>query len=299
MFAIDHYQEFSANISASDRDLYSYGILNILDEVFTAAGPVHSLPYHEEYFVVIYNGPPDCCTPQKWVELVMQAQINIQKYFKISLSSIIGSTGILLSSIHHEVQQCIEAADYRIFRGTSMVAFLSEIQTVQNNVYLPPDSELKNLTNQLLLGKKEEIFHSFHQLLNNSHEYSCDALKTLLLKLLFLIQEALESKGGNMNFTYISEGLKYISNISGDTSLTQIEVWFSRFIEEAFLELEKAQTRMKTNQNTSVHIDKIMEDVSRSDGDPNLTPEYLADKFHISSNYFKRVFRTPDKHLLK
>lgn len=289
LFAIDDYKKYSEEVVASDRDLFSYGIINILNEIFSQVGTVHTLSHQERNYVVICNGFTSDLPPQKWVELSMQAQQSIQNYFQISLSAIIGTPDISLSALHNEVRQCIEAAKYRTFRGYNMVAFLSEIQEIQNNAYFPSDSELHHIIDNLFLGRKEEVYRLCNELL--SHEYSWDTLKIVLLKLLFYIQEGVESKGGEIQFSHINEWLKFVSNISGDISMMDIQNWLSTFIEEAFEELHHVQIEQIKTQKNGIKMEDVKEKISHAFGDPNLTPESLALQFGISSNYFKRLFK--------
>lgn len=289
LFAIDHYNVYSDRVDTTDRDLYSYGIMNILSETFMPAGTVHAIQYQESYYLLLCNGPNNALSPQKWIELASKAQESIAQFLSLSLSVIIGTPGIELSDIRSEVHQCIEAANYRIFRGERMIAFLSEITETQSSAYLPSAIDFQRLIDNLLLGKKEDVLEQCHSLLNAPHEYSYDSLKVFLLKLLFQIQEAVESKGGEENFSHIDDWMHYISTLSGETSLSEIEEWLTDFINLALENLRQAQNEQ--HMNAAVSLENVQALLEREYSNPDLTPEYLANQYNLSSNYFKRLFK--------
>lgn len=104
-------------------------------------------------------------------------------------------------------------------------------------------------------------------------------------------QEGVESKGGEIQFSHINEWLKFVSNMSGDISMRDIQNWLSTFIEEGFNELHHVQIEQIKTQKSGIKMDDIKEKISHDFVDPNLTPESLALEFEISSNYFKRLFK--------
>lgn len=292
LFQIDTYQAYCRKYTPDDRELFIYGLINIINELAGETDFSHeAIDMGRGFVALVLN---DSFTDfqkaaEKIGDLVAKIQGQAQAYLGESFSAVIGSFLEDYSEIPESYAECTDAMNYRIFRGENAVIPVTEVREIQQKDYKVSENGLKIMTEFLLLGKKEEALASYHQLIEAAKNGSYTFLQMTIMQIVFSIKETFEKENSSSGLLKTDDCFRLIQDMSEFTSTACIDARIERFIAKVMAEHERS-AKLKDDR-LSRRIQEVKLFVEREYSNVDLSPKMIADRFGISPAYFKKLFK--------
>ena len=149
---------------------------------------------------------------------------------------------------------------------------------------------IRNLTDTMMLGKKEQLRSDIHKILSSMKGVSYSALKVNIMKIVMSVQDAVVQRRLDCDEVRLDEWLDFILALSDCPSIETFECRFNALFDKV-LEGIDTGTRAKDMRFASImaEVEQIIETEYH---DSNLTPESIALKLNMSPEYFKKIYRS-------
>jgi AraC-like DNA-binding protein len=285
LLSIDNYADYCKMFTPDTRDLDSFGVINIANEIFMEIGVCETIDIDNGQFIIIINYVDE----NRISGLLDNLDEFIYKYGKIKVSSIIGECVDSLSDLVPSVLECTDAINYRLFFNGHMRVHISQIRQIQMKNTEIPESEIHNLTNVLMLGKRDELLEKCSGIFSSLNGYSYGSLKVFILKIVMSVQEAINQKGISTDAIKLDDWLEFLKDISQINSLDIIQ---SRLIDlfDNVQEGIDSVTRLKDMRFHKIYHD-IQQAIEQEYNNRNFSPETISEKLNINAEYLKKMYK--------
>lgn len=289
IFKIDHYKDFYAKYNYNDRSLFMFAIMNIISELSSVQFKNECVDMGSDHIVLLLNisGKPD----DTWHESIHGFVENIQGSawgtLEISLSCVIGSaTQNILGDIGELYSDANEASLYRLFYGRRCILYADNYKRLNSGNYVYPSMKEKALINSLMHRKVDEVVEAYDDIIETTKKYSYAAFNLAVLRITLAIASTVENieKNNGLSISY-----DFNEFLSGTNSLETLEDVNNRFYDMFEYIISKLEGRKHSNHDELVNT--MIQTLKKQFADENLSIEFFAAKFNMSSVYLGRIFR--------
>lgn len=293
LFKPDSYMDFCKNFSSSDKELFTYGFMNIVNEIVSAYFKIESVNMGNGFVCSIlnmsFNDYQDAMTNTE--ELVKYIQIDIIKYLGISYSAVIGEVLEEISEIPTSLSECMNAMKYKIFYSDKSIIYTSAVNKIEKKETEFQFKKIYNLTNSLLLGKKDEALRCFEDIVEETRQFSLTYFQATVMQIVMTIKIELEKNpdlNGKIEYVGI---LDMVSNIADFESLDILKQKFYEFFENILSVIVNLRYNTKNNDKYGELLNNINRFVKEKYKNPNLNTVMIAENAGISTGYLRRLYK--------
>lgn len=290
IFAAENFKKLPENLSSSDKELFFYGVRNILQELFSKDGVQAILCEHEEYIITLLNGAEELLT-EEWIQTqAAQAQQKAQEYSEISFSVVYSSLLNGREQLGTGCEACADNNKYRIFFGKTMLVSVEQLQQLQQKKYQIPAEPLQILTNCMLAGEKEKSESLVGTLVDSVRGYSFSALTLLVMKIATAMQELHQNDPAWYEEEQMNCWFELIRRLPKLGSLNEVEQEIGWLLDIDILSRPVCK-RFGEEKRFSRILSRIQRLIEENYPDSCFNPDSMADQLQISPAYCKKIFR--------
>ncbi|KTD86201.1 helix-turn-helix domain-containing protein [Paenibacillus etheri] len=290
LIMVDDHLLFVNRYKAEDRKLLIYGVLNIAQELFAAAGiPATAADIGDEQAAVLLQMSGDaegdrerCKESASWI------QTAVSEYLKLSVTVSSSLSGPGVEAVHALYQQAVEASYSWVFSGAGSHIEAEEVEQNKTKRYEYPLHKEKQMIDELMLGRIADVRQLFREIIVDTAAYTYISYQFAVSHLIFALQNALRiirsHSPSNEDWEFINLQL-YMPHSRTET--------MEQFIERCmflFDQLENQMNERKKSRQDELpgRIKKILDERY---ADPNLSLDMLAEELGMSATYIGRVFK--------
>lgn len=290
LILVDDHLLFVNRYKAEDRKLLLYGVLNIAQELFAAAGiPAAAADIGDEQAAVLLQmsgeaeGDRERCRDYAaWI------QTAVSEYLKLSVTVSSSLSGPGIEAVHALYQQAVEASYSWVFSGAGSHIEAEEVEQNKTKRYEYPLQKEKQMIDELMLGRIADVRQLFREIIIDTAGYTYISYQFAVSHLTFALQNALriirQHSPANEDWEFINLQL-YIPHSRAETMGQFIERCMSLFDQ---LENQMNERKKSRQDELPCRIKKILDERY---ADPNLSLDMLADELGMSATYLGRVFK--------
>lgn len=292
-FQIDHGRKYCNTYSSADRELFSYGIVNIINEISSSYFSHEAVAVDPNGFALLLNMKIDNyqTTELQIDELIGKIQAQIMKYIDVTASAVTGKILEDFSEIPLCFERCREAIKYTLLLGTEANMSLSKIEGIQKQSYLIPLDKINSLVDSLALGKQDMAENCYSEIMEEVSHCSYTNFQMTVTQISLVIKSFVEKQ--NVIFTHfdvqVFPGLD--NNITDYDSLENLKNDFYIIFEKICISVSNYQPDSMKAQKYENFIGSVNSYIQTSYTDPSLSPDSIAEHFSISSEYLRRLYK--------
>lgn len=290
LFSIDEYGGYCKENSIGDRELFAFGILNIMGELFEHKDFHIEACSMDDHFVLLLGG---CQIETIELDFLKtkgsEVQTAVKQFAQVSLSVIIGEVLASGDEISEEYKACMNFLSYRIYYGSRMLQTTKDIQAQQYKDYDIPEDMLKALVEYMGENDKEQVQAMIRELIRRVKNYAYFSLKLFIMKLATVVQESNWNEHLGYDIVQVENWLALVQRLPELTSLEELEQVITNLA--ADLMERKVNNDNVQNKRFFKILTKINRIIEESYSDLNFGGEQLAEKLDISPSYLKKIFK--------
>lgn len=286
MFKIDDYSVFCQKYSTTDRDLFSFAIGNIANEIMSVAfrNEAIEMPGNQVVLLIQTKEAQGEQEKKRIQHLCREIQEKVKEYLKFSVSC------ILSESVHFDELPVLyggvkDAEQYRMYLGKESLFCVSDMIIRQPSDYSYPVETETELVKELNLGNVAKAKAWYLEMVNSLYFYPMNVLSANLLRLsvaIYKVIPAVEYKSSSIMYHYND----IAARIAQCEIIDEVNQLFFGFF-EAIGENQSMWRDSKHNQL----MDKINRIIREESGDSNLSLEVIADRLSLSSDYVGKLYK--------
>lgn len=291
LIKLDNFTEFYSKFTLADRDLFKFGIINIVTELFSDSYLFECIETDEDQILIVMNDSsldlPS--NNERLVTLVKEIQLNTEKYLSISTSFTFSETFESLTNLNFQYLKTLDLSYYRLILGHKSIIFNEHILNKTNDFKYPHDQD-KALTEALIQGRMEEAKEALSRIIDNASAYSYTILNSVLIQLLLSIRYAIEVVEANYSMKVNFNFNTFFIKLQKIETLEQIQSDFYELFENISLALETK----KDNKYMQL-IKDVNQIILKDFANPALSLDIIAEQVHLNPEYLRKLFK---KHQL-
>ena len=282
---IDDYELAIERYSEENRQLLSFSVLNIAEEI---AGPNAIITFsmnENETVVVFHHTESRSGLPASVCQEICD---NINKYLKISVSAGIGNpvqSCIVLQDSYREAQTAIK---YKFYTGKSSVLQFDDIRPCNNAIVFPKlhetESKLLNFMKLGRIGEAEDMVAEIFNKLCANRDLPIDYVQSICVELINMASRIFYEIGEDIQqiAPHLSSVIHEVYDNRDASELKSVLLVFFRDLTEHF-------SQRYTHKNCKL-VQKMKEIISQSYMN-NITVSRLAEEVYLSPNYISLIFK--------
>ncbi|MFC4776721.1 AraC family transcriptional regulator [Paenibacillus sp. GCM10023252] len=291
---LDRYQEFVERFSSEDRKLYKFAIMNIAQEVLSKDNQAFAVDMGDDRIAVILTGESLLGSDLTSLLLrsIKQLQFNVYDWLKLSVTAVFGASEDGISGLPALYNQLISASYHRFFYGYESIIDAEKLHAHIDKPYSYPAHKEKQLIDELMLGRTEEVKRLFHEMMSETADYPFVSFQLAFSQLSLAVNNTIAT-------------ISQYSGSAGELHLPQLHTVMDNHVETLeeitrkfytlFDELAaKLEEKRKTKHDDLVG--SVMDLVDTKYTDQNLSLDTIAEELGMSATYIGRIFK---QHTLK
>lgn len=290
LFMLDDYAEFMTGNSPEDRRLYTFSIVNIVQEMISRsmAGDVVEVD-GERFVALLYDDHSEEEEPLEGRihRLAMAVQDTIMSYYKLSLTAVFGDPTPDYTQIARLYRTVDDYAKYRFVHGKRSVIHPALVRLGEEKQTESAASELeKSWLLSIRARNEEESSRFLRELFEHIAKYRYDQLLNTLLSLAAGAAHELRMVKGEGGATDLRSVYKLILE---KETLEDVQELFERLF-HLRTEAGSAAGASETTKRQLL-VATVRDIVESRYTDPALCLQSIADMVHLSSSYVGKQFR--------
>jgi two-component system response regulator YesN len=287
LLKIDAFHRLSQNYDMVDISLLKYAIENICNEIISREFKLELLEDAADSVLLLINlGANDGHSGPAMQKLLLEAQHNIEKFLKITVTISVGSVADKAEDLKLSWTGACQSIHYRLVYGTNSLIFYDELAQEGLNDYQYPTGLEKQLMDGLKSGDSERLQELTEEFITTLHQFKYDEIILSLLQLLVI---TLRTAKEMSNFDRKNADLEIHTSqqelLKLDT-LDQTKDWYLALCERIMAERDK-EAQSKNNKT----IDKLVAYLQENYTDTNVSVELLAQLVGLSPSYVRKIFK--------
>lgn len=290
LFRIDGYAAFKEINNISDRSIYKFGFMNIIEEVFTEKFPAEIIDMNDDKVVVMIKEREGELSRQDFNEVlvgcVRQVQNVIREYFKYTLTAVLGS---VIQDIHQVgacYQKLLQASFMRMFAGHESLLFMEEYERTHKGNFEMDGTTEKRISEAILS-------HDFHQAEEVIREVLMAASVSSSDSFYMSLVQCIKAAGASIRQLCEANGIAQAVEFNGFVNkMGEMETFeeIMGFIRER---MDLAENLLSTRKNSkqAAIVRRMQEIIHTEYSNPNLSIELVAEKVGISPDYAGKLFK--------
>lgn len=284
LIKIDNYNNFTQSFSYSDRMLYKYSFINIIEEIVGNYFKCDFIDISEESIAGLIRGSSESKVLLK--EIFEKSQKTLSENFNVSVSVFISETIHLPSSLSDVYENLYGLSLYRFNLGKGCILFSEDFDESRlcNTPLVAED--IKQLANEIRMHHYESSLEELHSIISRICTLNYTAAKISVYHLLTNVFSALISIEKNSNHSLEINYTTLIDKISNKVeTLEEIENECKDLLNCAFNAIDVR----KTNKMQHI-INQVCDYVAENYSDSNLSSAQIADSINLSTRYLTKIF---------
>ncbi len=294
VFKIARYPEYCEKYPPEDRELFTYGCINIINEIAANASfSGEAADLGEGLIGVLLNadGEENEDATLRLETMVKEIQSKTEEYLDMVFTVCIGDIVDDMGQVKESVDSCLEALDYRLFYEPRAVLYTSGIAEIKKKEYVFPEDAASGFIVCLLKGDREGAYGYQKTMIASTRGYSVNSLQTMLMQLIVLIKEGVK-KHSLLAFEVSYEPfIAIISRITAFESLEDLETELQKHYDRMFDLLANSMEPVKKHEKYGELLEDVEKFLEKEYTNPNLDPERIAMSFGITSKYLRTIYR--------
>ncbi|WP_179215866.1 helix-turn-helix transcriptional regulator [Paenibacillus sp. MY03] len=289
---LDNHRTLGINLSLSQRRLYQFAVLNIVEEILSKDLLCESVEMRSEHLVILMSTKDGIFKESDYsliISLISSAQKVVNELYKVTFSAAISEPSgdyINLSTQYNQAQQYL---DYRIVHGNSSILTYDLVKTNINSEELVLPLDLEKKFSESIKAEKPDLIEDYlEQLLERIAGFRYDNMMYAMLRLVVLIGQAI--KEINMN---------RIQPIQFDLNALNLQLLEQETLEDCKRVLLQPLDRMSAvhagnSVKYDILVDTIKDFVQQNYMDSNLNVQSIASALKMSSVYIGKIFKNSE-----
>jgi two-component system response regulator YesN len=286
IFQIDEYEKAMERYNEEYKQLLSFSITNILEEILSRSQVGVTFAMNENEFIVIFNHA--AMNNNQYLHICQEIIDCINNFLNISISAGIGNPVQKILELYFSYNEANAAIEYRFFKGKNAILQISDFKTQGTGLEFPlVYEEQKQLFNFMKLGKQEEVSDKVKYIFDtvcSGRNYSIGYVQSICFDLINMASKTLYELGENIE-KIVSDFYEMFSEVYNKRDAAELQ--------EMVLVLFNKLTSyfaQKHNQKNSHLINKIKDIISKKYME-NLAVTRLAEEVYLSPNYISLIFK--------
>ncbi|MBW7459238.1 helix-turn-helix domain-containing protein, partial [Paenibacillus sepulcri] len=285
-FQIDEYEKAIERYNEENRQLLSFSINNIMEEIVNRHDAGIAFCMNENEFVVLFD--PVASGTSRHLDICQEMIGSINEYLKIPISAGIGEPVHSMLQLHYSYREARSAIEYKFFTGKNSILQISDFKSNRFVVEYPKLYDDQNkLINAMKLGNREEATLKVNDIFDSvCADRNCPVgyVQSVCIELINMASKSFYEMGES------------IEQAGADFSARFGEVYAKRDVSELramLLSLFGELTgyfAAKHNQKNSHMINKIKAIISQNYME-NITIARLSEEVFLSPNYISLIFK--------
>ncbi|MGG1519312.1 response regulator [Paenibacillus oryzisoli] len=283
---VDEYEEAIKRYSEEYKQLLSFSITNILEEIVNRSRVGVAFAMSENEFVVIFN--QTALSSGQHVDLCQEMIDCINTFLKIPISAGIGNPVQKILELHHSCHEASSAIEYRFFTGKNSVLQISDFTTnrVGSEYHSVYEEQIK-LLNFMKLGNHEEVANKLQDIFDSvcaSHNSPAGYVQSICIELINMASKTLYELGENIE-SIVDNFSAIFSEVYNKRDAAELQDMM-----QAFFSRLTDYFSLKHSQKNSHTIKKIKDIIAQKYME-NLTIARLSEEVFLSPNYISLIFK--------
>lgn len=204
------------------------------------------------------------------------------------------SVSITVSTIDKSVMQLgelyklmTEAALHKIYKGYSSIIYLSDILSLEQNIYTYPINKEKALIDALMSNKIDRAKQIYDEILQETANYPIYAGNLAITHLIFAVNNTMNTILKNNSFSG-----RYEKNTMHPLSVTSVETLDE--LNEKFYEIFRSIGAILDSKKNAKHeelVSTINEIINKDYADYELSLNSIADKLEMTPTYLTMLYK--------
>jgi two-component system response regulator YesN len=286
IFQIDEYEKAMERYNEEYKQLLSFSITNILEEILSRSQVGVTFAMNENEFIVIFNHA--AMNNNQYLHICQEIIDCINNFLNISISAGIGNPVQKILELYFSYNEANAAIEYRFFKGKNAILQISDFKTQGTGLEFPlVYEEQKQLFNFMKLGNQEEVSDKVKYIFDtvcSGRNYSIGYVQSICFDLINMASKTLYELGENIE-KIVSDFYEMFSEVYNKRDAAELQ--------EMVLVLFNKLTSyfaQKHNQKNSHLINKIKDIISKKYME-NLAVTRLAEEVYLSPNYISLIFK--------
>ncbi|MCL6458571.1 MAG: AraC family transcriptional regulator [Gorillibacterium sp.] len=284
---IDHYSEFERNTTGATKQMYSFAILNIAQEMMEDTYPCEAVEIRGDHVVLIVSRSDKEAGFQKVQPIMRDIQNKIHEYYSLSLSCGISDTISQFPYIASAYIQAMQLILYRIVKGNKAIITSENVKAnLSNKQVALPDYIEKKLSEALKKGHMSEAGSELENAFSILSEFHYVDMLRAVSNLSWIIKNTAAKISSN-RIVQFDFDMDYILNLSQEKET--LEEMHGALLSVC------AQIcgigRPATMERNDMILEAIKELIEQKYSDINLSQQSIAANVKLSSAYIGKLFK--------
>ncbi|MBE6022285.1 MAG: response regulator [Cellulosilyticum sp.] len=273
------------------RQLYQFGIINTVEEMFTESYKVEKIVLNNRQIAFIISSDSDDELLEDTVyKKVHSVQQLVESCFDFTVSISISTKGYEVGELHKKMQECKNALSYRFYMGNSSIILYRDLNGFyQGQDHLAFDGIDKELCEIIKTGNEEDVKRILEKIAKKVVETNLDPeyIKTFYWNLIYEINMIrISIKNLEVQDRELSHDISSLYRLIDQA--TQVKELQSLLDEVAMSVVHRINRYNKKNINQILQnaIDYIRDHYTMS-----ITLNELAEHTYVSTYYLSRMFK--------
>ncbi|MBW4081546.1 response regulator [Paenibacillus sp. S150] len=286
VFQIDHYDKAIERYNEEYKQLLSFSIFNIMEEIAGRSGNSVTFVMNENEFVVISSQA--AMDSHQLLDLCQTIIDCINRFLKIDISVGIGNPVTDILELYHTYYEACSAIEYKFFTGKNSVLQISDFKTERAGWEFPlVYEEQAKLFNYMKMGQQEEVagkLNGIFELVCSNRSTPVGYVQSICIELINLASKTVFELGQNLDLI-IDDFPSMFSEVYSKRDVSGLRETMHEFFSKL-----TGFFALKHNQKNSHMINKIKDIIAKGYME-NLTVARLSEEVYLSPNYISLIFK--------
>lgn len=287
---IDHYEEIKSRKLETEKNLYTFAIGNISQEILSRFFRNEFVDLRSDHYVFLIHLDTTSkseIAEAKIVALLKEIQENVQKYYTLSLTFALSDPFDHPSKMTENYELALHYAMYRLIFGRQSIITSQMVQFNMNNMEGQIPSELeRKLTETVRSGNTELIREQIEKILLYISTFHYTDIIHSIFQIIAMIKRVQREINRNKLHS-LSVDLNHINEevLKKETMVEISEIF--RVLLENISEIQ--QTGQENKQD--ILIETVKELIVKNYTDINLSLQSISAMLNMSSDYLGKIFK--------
>ncbi|OCT15025.1 hypothetical protein A8709_12965 [Paenibacillus pectinilyticus] len=284
---IDDYDTITENKSEEDKQILSFSVSNIVEEIISSTHSGVSFCANENEFVLIFNSNME--GTNRHTEICEEILACLRKYLKISISIGIGRPVNNILAIHSSYKDACMALKYKFHTGKNSILHISDIYSINdisaNTVDRSNFYDKENLLmNAIKLGDSSGVSNILRSMFDQLRNMPVDYIQSICLEMVCIASRTAQD---------LSEDLDHIvgkrSSIFESIYKKENAQDLNNYISNLFNLMAQYFSNKYNQKNTKV-IQKMM-DIIKLRYKEDISVMKISEEIYLTPNYISLIFK--------
>lgn len=276
-------------LHTGDEEYYEILIMsisNIIERIIEKEDSCEFFHLNTDLFVLLFNYNTDYCEEIRY-PILEQITSSSEDELKVSLSVGVGGVTKGVEKIKESYNQALHALSYKILLGNGNIISISDLENRDNLLTYSFNEE--EFTRKIKLNQNDEAINDLNEIFlsirQSNEKVNLYSLNLLCIRIITACLIALEQSNGIIEDIYQCKGMSPFMEFFKLKSLDEIFHWVVNFVTYVTDYINGCRS------NNSKGIIEQAKEMINKNYSSDLTLKNIADRFHLSKNYFGQLFK--------